>query len=129
MAFELTVAWLARRADKTTVSLLMRIAWNTVGNIISRVKDYLEPDSTVRFDDLKNIGVDETSYKKGYKYITTVVNLDNSSVIWVGIGHGYNVLKKFFKLLNSAVMVQNGSINAGMNSFLRLPEVWIHFTS
>ena len=100
LAFELTVAWLARRADKTTVSLLMRIAWNTVGNIISRVKDYLEPDSTVRFDDLKNIGVDETSYKKGYKYITTVVNLDNSSVIWVGIGHGYNVLKKFFKLLN-----------------------------
>ena len=98
-AFEMTVAWLARRADKTTVSMLMRIAWNTVGNIISRVKNTLEPDPSARFDNLKNIGVDETSYKRGYKYITTVVNLDTSTVIWVGINHGYSVLKQFFNLL------------------------------
>jgi transposase len=97
--FELQTAWLARRADKTTVSLLMRIAWNTVGNIIKRVKKYLEPDETVRFNNLRNIGVDETSYKKGYKYITTVVDLDANTVIWVGINHGKDVLSRFFELL------------------------------
>lgn len=77
----------------------MRIAWNTVGNIIRRVKNYLEPDETVRFNNLKNIGVDETSYKKGYKYITMVVNLDTNTVIWIGINHGKDVLSRFFDLL------------------------------
>lgn len=99
LPFEMQTAWLARRADRTTVSELMRIAWNTVGSIIRRVKNVIEPDGTVRFNGLKNIGVDETSYKKGHKYITTVVNLDTSSVIWVGINHGKAVLSRFFELL------------------------------
>ena len=97
--FELQIAWLARRAVRTTVATLMRIAWNTVGNIIRCVKNFLEPDETVRFNNLKNIGVDETSYKKGYKYITMVVNLDTNTVIWVGINHGKDVLSRFFDLL------------------------------
>jgi transposase len=34
-AFDDTVAWLATTTSKTTVSRLMRIAWPTVGSIIS----------------------------------------------------------------------------------------------
>ena len=32
------------------------------------------------FDDLVNIGIDETSYKKGHKYLTLVVNHDTNTV-------------------------------------------------
>ena len=99
LPFELQTAWLARRADRTTVSVLMRISWNTVGSIIKRVKDFMEPDERARFNGLRHIGVDETAYKKGHKYITVVVNLDNNTVIWVGVNHGKEVLSRFFELL------------------------------
>jgi transposase len=36
-AFDAQVAWLATQASKSTVTEMMRIAWRTVGSIISRV--------------------------------------------------------------------------------------------
>lgn len=35
---------------------------------------------------VKNIGIDETSRKKGHNYVTTVTDLDNSKVIYVTVG-------------------------------------------
>lgn len=85
--------------SKTAVSKLMRIAWNTVGPIISRVQADMDPDPSKRFDGLVNIGVDETSYKKGHKYITVVVNHDTGKVIWAHPGHGKTIFTKFFQQL------------------------------
>lgn len=45
------------------------------------------------------IGIDETSYKKGYKYMTVVLNHDTGRVVWCAKGHGKEVLKSFFDLL------------------------------
>ena len=59
----------------------------------------LEPDTSKRFDGLVHIGIDETSYTKGHNYITVVVNHDTNTVVWVGEGHGKEVLDKFFQLL------------------------------
>lgn len=42
----------------------MRINWCTVGDIISRTKDRLESESTVKLNNLKRIGIDEISYRK-----------------------------------------------------------------
>lgn len=98
--FEELVTWLAMNCSKTAVALLMRISWNTVGPIISRVKKELDVDPSARFDGLVNIGVDETSYKKGHKYITVVINHDTGKVIWVHEGHGKKVFSEFFKLLS-----------------------------
>ena len=74
----------------------MRIEWHTVGEILSRVYKELEKKPSKRFDNLVNIGIDETSYKKGHKYMTVVVNHDTNSVIWCSIGHKKEVLQKFF---------------------------------
>ena len=41
-----------------------------------------------------------TSYKKGHKYITVVINHDTGKVIWAHEGHGKTIFAKFFKLLN-----------------------------
>jgi len=41
--FECLVAWLATRTDATTITRVLRIDWYTVGRIIERVCDELDP--------------------------------------------------------------------------------------
>ena len=95
--FEHTVAWMARNVSKKAAAEFMRISWRTVGDIISRVKDELDPRPERRLDGLVRIGVDETSYKKGHKYLTVVVNHDTGKVVWVHVGFGKEVFSKFFR--------------------------------
>lgn len=72
--FEDQVAWLTTHCSKTVVAQLMRVDWKTVGPVCKRVSDDLEASrGGSRFDGLRRIGVDETSYKKGHKYLTVVV--------------------------------------------------------
>jgi transposase len=97
--FDRTVAWLARTVSKSAVCEFMRISWRTVGRCIARVVDELEPDHSCRLHDLVRIGIDETSYSKGHRYITTVVNHDTNTVVWVAQGHGRMVLDSFFQSL------------------------------
>jgi transposase len=60
--FEQLVAWLASRANRTTITRLVRIDWDTIGRIISRVKaDELDRD---RLENLFEIVVDEVSWKR-----------------------------------------------------------------
>jgi transposase len=92
--FEDHVGYLAQRADKTTISELMRIAWATVGSIIQRVvarhgdHDLLE--------DLTHIGVDELSYRRHHEYITVVVDHTRRRVVWSHPGKNADTLKAFF---------------------------------
>ena len=97
--FENTVVWMSLYLPKTAVSEYMRIAWNTIGPIISRYKADADPFPEHRFNNLRHIGIDETSYRKGHKYITVIVDHDTNSVIWVHDKHGKEVLKQFFEQL------------------------------
>ncbi len=54
-------------------------------------------DPCCRLDNLVNIGVDETSHRKGHSYITVVVNHDTNTVVWAHPGHGKAVFSKFFE--------------------------------
>lgn len=100
--FEQLVAYKALNSSKSAVSNEMRIAWQTVGDIISRVKLSLDTNPESRFDNLVSIGIDETSYRKGHKYLTVVVNHDTGKAIWVSAGYGADVLSKFFESLTEA---------------------------
>jgi transposase len=96
--FDDQVAWLAVRTSKTAVCELMRIAWRTVGAIITRV--CADIDAKVdRLEDLRRIGIDEISYKRGQRYLTVVVDHDRRRLVWVGVGHGKKVLGGFFDAL------------------------------
>lgn len=44
----------------------------------------------------RRIGIDETSYKKGHKYLTVVVDHDRRCLIWTHEGCGKEVLDLFF---------------------------------
>ena len=98
--FDYLVAWLGERLSKTDVAKLMMIDWETVGRCMSRVRKDLEPDSTVRYNGLVNIGINETSYKKGHKYITVVVDHDRNQVVWVHKGKGREIIDMFFEELS-----------------------------
>ena len=59
----------------------------------------IEPERSRRLDGLVNIGIDESSYKKGHKYITVIVNHDTNTVVWAAQGHGKTVLESFYRQL------------------------------
>ena len=97
--FETSTAWLATQLNKSAVAKYMRISWDTVGKIISRVREDIEPNLKSRLDGLKEIGIDETSYRKGHKYITVVVNHATNTVVWAHKGHGKAILMLFMEEL------------------------------
>ena len=96
--FEDTVAWMATRTSKSTLEVLLRIAWRTVGAIVTRVvaegvaaRDPLQG--------LRRIGIDEISYKKGHRYITIVVDHDTGRLVWAAPGRDRKTLDAFFTAL------------------------------
>lgn len=95
--FDMTVAWMARQLNRSAIADYMRIDWKTVGRCVSRARQDLEPDIKRRLDNLHQIGIDETSYKRGHKYITVVVNHETNTVVWMSDGHGKEVLTRFFE--------------------------------
>ena len=97
--FDLTAAWLAVYLPRSVVSEYMRIDWETVGRCVNRALNDIEPERSRRLNNLVNIGIDETSYKKGHKYITVIVNHDTNTVVWAAQGHGKGVLTQFYRQL------------------------------
>ena len=82
---------LAEYVPRSAVAKYMRIDWQTVINCVSRDLEDLEPERAKRLDGLVHIGIDETSYRKGHKYITVIVKHDTNTVVWVSDGHGKSV--------------------------------------
>jgi transposase len=93
--FDDQVAWLAVRCSKSAVRDLMRIAWRTVGAIVSRVGDDALAAAD-RFAGLRRVGVDEISYKKGHRYLTIVVDHDTRRLVWAAPGRDTATLRRFF---------------------------------
>jgi len=96
--FEDTVGFLVQRCDKTSVKETMGIAWETVGKIVERVVSRHGPSDPL--DDLTSIGVDELSYRKGHKYVTTVTNLLSGRIVWAKEGKNAETLNAFFEELS-----------------------------
>jgi transposase len=97
-AFDDTVAWLAVQCSKTAVTELMRVAWRTVGAIVARVWADVERLHD-RFANLRRVGIDEVSYKKGHRYITVVVDHDTGRLVWAAPGRNKETLRGFFDAL------------------------------
>lgn len=96
--FDDQVAWLVTNTSKSAVGELMRVAWRTVGSIITRIvaegRAAHDP-----FEGLVRIGIDEISYKRGHKYLTVVVDHDSGRLIWAAAGRDKATLEGFFDLL------------------------------
>lgn len=99
-AFDDTVAWLVTRTSKSAVTELMRVAWRTVGSIITRVSVDIEA-SIDRFEGVRRIGIDEVSYKKRHKYLIVVVDHDTGRLLWAAPGRDAATVDRFFDALGS----------------------------
>ena len=94
--FENMILWLALATSRSAVSRLMRIDWHTIDRCIERfLSREIDVTDTSRFDGLRHIAIDETSYQKRHKYITCVLNLETNEIVLVGKGHGLSIIKKF----------------------------------
>ena len=91
--FDDLAAWLAVRTSKSAVMELLRVAWRTVGSIVTRVN--ADIDATVdRLDGLRRIGIDEISYKRGHRYLIVVVDHDRGELVWVRAGRNEATLER-----------------------------------
>jgi len=106
-AFDDTVAWLATQSSKHTVTQLMRIAWRTVGSIITRVWADVDAGRD-RFAGLRRIGIDEISYKKNHKYLMVVVDHDTRRLVWAAPGRNSATVREFFDLLGPQRCARKG---------------------
>ena len=95
--FEDVVAWLAQQMAKTPIAGLLRIGWDTVGRIVERVvADQIDER---RLEGLVAIGVDEISYRRGQRYLTSVVDHRSGAIVWCAPGRNAATLQQFFELL------------------------------
>lgn len=100
-AFDDRVAWLAAHTSKSAVGMLTRVAWRTVGSIISRVV----ADGRAARDPLAGltrIGIDEISYRRGQRYLVVVVDHDSGRLVWAADGRSERTLERFFDELGEA---------------------------
>jgi len=95
--FEDTVAWLAQQMAFTPITRLLRIGWATVGRIVERVvADHLDED---RLAGLVCIGVDEISYRRHHRYLTSVADHHSGAIVWCAAGRNSATLQGFFERL------------------------------
>jgi len=94
-AFEDTAAWLVCHATLSVVAMLLRVAWRSVADIVTRV--VADRAATVdRLAGLRRIGIDEISYRKGQRYLLCVVDHDTGRLVWAGKNRTQETLGRFF---------------------------------
>lgn len=109
--FDDTTAWLATHCSKSAVRDLLRVAWRTVGSIVTRVVADAE-EAADCFADLRRLGIDEISYKRGHKYLTVVVDHDTGVLLWAHPGRDQKTREKFFDRLGAERCAETTLVSA-----------------
>jgi transposase len=92
--FEDVVSWLAQQMAFAPITRLMRVGWHSIGPIVARVvADHLD-DS--RLDELVAIGVDEISWRRRHRYLTSVADHATGRIVWCSPGRNSATLQGFF---------------------------------
>lgn len=89
---------LCRLMTVTDVARHLDLGWKTVKDIDKYYleRDYGQPD----LNGLRILAVDEISIRKGYRYLTVVLDYISGRVVFVGKDRKANTLKRFFNQLN-----------------------------
>lgn len=119
-AFEDQAAWLATNSSKTAVSELMRCSWRTVGAILERVCGEQRLAADV-LSNLKRIGIDEISYRKGQRYLTVVVDHHSGRLVWAAAGRDRQTVHRFFDALGEKRCKQIELVSCDMASWIAGP--------
>jgi len=89
-------AFIMELAASTTVNEISQLVsehdtrlWRIISYYVYRAR------AQENYSYIKNVGIDETSSKKGHKYVTLFVDLDNSKVIYVTEGKDASTIDSF----------------------------------
>ncbi len=115
--FDDLTAWLAVRTSKSAVCELLRVAWRTVGSIVTRVNADIEA-RVDRLDGLRRIGIDEISYKRGHRSLIVVVDHDSGRLVWAGPGRNDAALNVLFDELGPERAAQLTHVSADMADWI-----------
>jgi transposase len=97
--FEEHAAWLAAYMPWTRAATELRVTWEALAGIVSRVS----ADAASRRDrleGLRRIGIDEKSWGKGQgKYLTVVTDHEAGKIAWIAEGRCQETVEAFFAAL------------------------------
>ena len=110
-AFEDQVAWLATQCSQTACSQLMRLDWQTVGRIITRVVQEVSRNHD-RLEGLRRIGIDEISWRTGQRYLTLVIDHASGRLVWAAEGRNRKVVDSFFEQLGQERCAQISHVSS-----------------
>ena len=123
--FEYNIVFMAKNETKKAIAEAMRIDWATVGNIISRIHSVMEPDPLKRWETVYMLGLDESSYKKGHKYFTNIVDIGGSQVIGCVIGYTEAALNAYFEQIPEKYRLQVKMVAGdGADWITRVQKKW-----
>jgi transposase len=119
-AFEDQCAWLAINTSARAVAALMRTTWRAVGGICRRVSD----EARARRDllaDLRRLGFDEISVRKGQSYLTVVVDHHTGRLVWAAPGRDRRTVEKFLDLLGDERCARVELVSCDMAEWITRP--------
>jgi len=92
--FEELIVRLCQYMPIANVADMLGLNWKTVKEIDKRAlqRTFANPD----YSSLRLLSIDEISYKKRHKYLTLVLDLEHTQVVWVGEGRSQATLETFF---------------------------------
>jgi transposase len=122
--FDDLTAWLVQQMSQTQLTRLMRIGWETVGNILARVVAEKLPAG--RLDGLELIGVDEVNYGADHKFLTCVADHERGGIVWATEGRNAASLTAFFDGLTpeqkASIRAVSIDMSAGYEKAIRDPD-------
>ena len=118
--FEDQCAWLAVNTSASAVARLMRTTWRAVGGICRRVADEARAQRDLLVD-LKRLGFDEISVRKGQTYLTVVVDHDSGRLVWAAPGRDRWTVEKFLDLLGKERCAQVELVSCDMAEWITRP--------
>jgi transposase len=98
----------------------MRIAWRTVGGICERVADEAAREVDV-LANLKRVGIDEISHRRGQRYLTVVVCHDTGRLVWAAAGRDRKTVETFLDALGEERCTQLELVSADMAAWVARP--------
>ena len=122
--FETYVIRLLKEASVSAVSRQAGLGWKAVSGLIKRATERgLARRGPEAF---RHLMVDETSFRKGHRYVTVVSDGDSGRVLYVGLGRSRESLEAFYRSLSAEQLAAIESVCMDMwPAYIKATQAWV----
>lgn len=122
---------LCRKMTIADVADHLDMTWDTIKEILHH--DLWIRSKKINWRNLRYIGIDEISFRKGHKYLTVVLDLESGRVLFTAEGKKAEVLAPFFKTirrsrtkLEAIAMDMSNSYKLAVETYYRHPVAIVY---